>query len=349
MPESATPATPASVHELAAALALDEAAYARAVELAKLRPDRNDWRRWLDRCLAATGTLLIVAGVAAFFAWNWAELHRMAKFALIEAGIVAAVLLAWCLKIDSTAGRAALFAGAFLVGVLLAVFGQVYQTGADPYGLFLAWALLILPWVLVGRQAGLWLLFIVLLDFALILYWTQVLYPPDGWWQLAQLMGPLVWLGSTVVDSRLASWLFALNAGALIIWELAAGLGVAWLKGRTGPRLLALAALYTVLAPTLLLIFGASAAEQLEITVLSPLLFAAALAACLGYYQYGKRDLFMLTAGAFGAILVVMAFAIRHLFEEFESLLLLALLLIAMVGAAAWWLRQVARRWEALA
>ena len=45
MHEPATPATPATVHELATALALDEAAYARAVELAELRPDRDDWRR----------------------------------------------------------------------------------------------------------------------------------------------------------------------------------------------------------------------------------------------------------------------------------------------------------------
>jgi len=349
MPEPATPATPASVHELATALALDEAAYARAVELAQLRPDRNDWRRWLDRFLAAAGALLIIAGITAFFAWNWADLHRMAKFALVEAGIVAAVLLAWRLKIDSTAGRAALFAAAFLVGVLLAVFGQVYQTGADPYGLFLAWAVLVLPWALVGRQAGLWLLFIVLLNLALILYWTQVLHPPDGWWQLTQLMGPLVWLGSLVLDSRLAGWLFALNAGALVVWELAAGLGVAWFQGRTGPRLLALAALYTVLAPTLILIFAASAGENAEITVLSPLLFAAALAACLGYYQYGKRDLFMLTAGVFGAILVVTAFTVRHLFMNVGSLLALAVLLMAQIGAAAWWLRHVARRWQALA
>lgn len=273
----------------------------------------------------------------------------MAKFALIETGIVAAVLLAWRLRIDSTVARAALFAGAFLVGVLLAVFGQVYQTGADPYGLFVAWAVLILPWAIVGRQAGLWLLFIVLLDLALILYWTQVLHPPDRWWMLAQLMGPLVWLGSTVVDSRLAGWLFALNAGTLVAWELAASMGIAWLQGRTGPRLLALAALYTVLAPTLLLIFGASAEEKVDITVLSPVLFAAALAACLWFYQYRKPDLFMLTVGVFGAILVVMSLAIRHLFADFGSLLALAVLLVAQVGAAAWWLRQVARRWEALA
>lgn len=46
--------------------------------------------------LTTTGALLIVADVACLFAWNSAGLHCMAKFALIEVGIVAAVPLAWC-------------------------------------------------------------------------------------------------------------------------------------------------------------------------------------------------------------------------------------------------------------
>ena len=349
MPEAGVPASDASIHALATELMLSEAAYARAEALAGLQPTRRDWRLWLDRFLAAAGTLFLVAGVAAFFAWNWQELHRFARFALIEVGIAAAIVAAWRLGVDSTAGRASLFAAACLVGVLLAVFGQVYQTGADPYGLFLAWALLILPWTLGGRQAGLWLLFVFLLNLALILYWTQVLHPPAGAWMMMQLMGPLVWLGSTVVDSRLAGWLFALNAGALCAWEAAANMGVAWLRGRTGPRLLALAALVTVLPPTMLLVFAASADHESEVTALSPLLFAAALAACLWYYQFRKRDIFMLTAGIFGAILVAMTLAVRYLFQDFGSLLALALLLVGQVGAAAWWLRQVSRRWEAAA
>ena len=347
MAEAGAAASDASIHELASELALGEAACARAEALSGLQPTRHDWRRWLDRFLAAAGTLFLVAAVAAFFAWNWQALPPFAKFALIEIGIAAAVAAAWRLGVDSTAGRASLFAAAFLVGVLLAVFGQVYQTGADPYGLFLAWALLILPWTLVARQAGLWLLFVFLLNLALVLYWTQVLHPPTGAWMMMQLMGPLVWLGSTAMDSRLAGWLFTLNAGALCAWEAAANMGVAWLRGRTGPRLLALAALGTVLPPTMLLVFAASADHKSEVTALSPLLFAAALAACLWYYQYRKRDLFMLTAGVFGAILVVMTLAVRYLFQDVASLLALALLLVGQVGAAAWWLREVSRRWEA--
>ncbi|MDZ7645454.1 MAG: DUF2157 domain-containing protein [Woeseiaceae bacterium] len=339
-----TRATHAAVDGLATALALDEAAYRRAVDLAGLAPDRAAFLRNLDRFLMAVGAMLIVAGVAAFFAWNWAGLHHMAKFALLQGGIVGAVILAWRLEPDSAGGRAALFAAAFLVGVLLAVFGQVYQTGADPYGLFVAWALLILPWVIVGRQAGLWLLLQVLLNLALILYWIQVLYPPEGWWQLSQLLGPLVWLGSTVMDWRLASLLFVLNAGAVVAWELAAARGVPWLQSRVYPRLTGLIALYTVLGPTLVMIFVASLDEQAQLAIVSPALFVAVFAATLWYYQYRRFDLFMLTMAMFGGILVIMALAIRHAFEGYGSPLLLAALLIGLVGGAAFWLRAIAQR-----
>lgn len=58
MESSTTSATHATVHDLATALTLDEAAYTRAVELAQLRPDRADWLRYLDSFLAAVGALI---------------------------------------------------------------------------------------------------------------------------------------------------------------------------------------------------------------------------------------------------------------------------------------------------
>lgn len=342
-----TPATHRNVEELAAALSLDEAAYRRALEVAELTPDAGAWRRYVDRFLSAAGALLIVAGTAAFFAWNWAALHHLAKLALIQAGLAAAVLLAWRLGIDGVAGRASLLAGAFLVGVALAVFGQAYQTGADPYGLFLAWAVLILPWVVVGRQPGLWLLLQVLLNLTLVMYWTQVLHPPPGQWVIAELLGPVVWLGATVLDGHLASWLFALNAAALVAWELAADRGIAWLEGRTFPRLVALLAFYAVVAPTLVLIAVGANGLTARLSLVSPLLCAAAVAACLWYYRRRKLDLFMLTAALSSAILVIMAAAIDSLLGKVEDSLLLALLLIAQVAAAAYWLRHVAQRGDA--
>ncbi len=40
--------------------------------------------------------------------------------------------------------------------ILLAVYGQTYQTGADPYELFFGWAILIIGWVAISRFAPLW-------------------------------------------------------------------------------------------------------------------------------------------------------------------------------------------------
>lgn len=340
-PAAGGPASWHSVNDLAAALDLDDNAYRRALDRAALAPSPGTWLTWLDRFLATAGALLIVAGVVAFFAWNWADLHRLAKLAMVQGGLVATAALAWRLGLDTTGGRASLLAAAMLVGTVFAVFGQVYQTGADPYGLFVVWAAFTLPLALIGRQAGLWLLLVVLVNLAVLLYWIQVLYPPEGWWLLTQLLGPLVWLTSAIHDSRLGALLFAVNVLAVAIWEMAAWRGRAdWLRNRWLPRLVALMAVYTVLGPTLLLIFAASLDERLRLA--PPLLSAAVLPLILWFYRYRKPDLFMLTMALFGGILVIMAVAIRFVFTGFASLLLLALMLVALVGGAAAWLRKVA-------
>jgi len=340
-------ASHSNVQELATKLVLSENAYSRALQLAGLAADRTDWLRYINHFLVTTGALLIVSGVAAFFAWNWADLGHMGKFALIQAGIAGAALLAWRLGIDSMGGRAALFSSAFLVGVLFAVFGQVYQTGADPYGLFVAWSILILPLAIIGRQAALWILFQTLLILALIMYWTQVVDPPNGWWQLAQLLGPLVWLSSTLMDSTLASLVFALNVIALITWEYAVNRNIAWVQGRTYPRVIGFGALATVLVPTVVLIVIASFGKEPRLGPISPVLYVAASVAAFYYYQFRRPDLLMLTMLVFGAVMVVTTLFGRHMPMDTGSILLLAILLIGQVAGAAYWLRSVSRRWEA--
>lgn len=346
MPQPGTTATYTNVQQLAIELRLDETACRRALEIAQLSPDSNDWRRYIDHFLITVGALLILAGVTAFFAWNWADLSHMSKFALIQFGVVTNVVLAWRLGIDSTGGRASLFASAFLVGVLLAVFGQVYQTGADPYSLFLGWAVLILPWAVIGRQAGLWMLLQMLLNLGFILYWTQVLDPPNGWWQLSQLLGPLVWLASLMMNTTMGSIVFAMNAVALLAWETGSARGVRWMQGRWYPRVIAFGALSTVLIPTLIMIIVASFGEKGGLSFLSPAIFGVSIAACLYFYQYRKLDLFILTLCLFGAIMVIMSLSVRYMVRDIVSLLFLAILLTGQVAGAAYWLRNIAKRWE---
>jgi uncharacterized membrane protein len=349
MGHSAAAASHSNVHELAIELGLSERAYRRALQLANLAPEKADWLRYINHFLVAVGALLIIAGVTAFFSWNWADLSYMLKFALIQFGIVALVFFAWRIGIDSIGGRASLFSSAFLVGVLLAVFGQVYQTGADPYVLFLGWAVLILPWVLIGRQAALWILLQMLLNLGLIMYWTQVIDPPGGLWELSQLLGPLVWLSSTLMNSNLASLVFALNVIALIAWEHGTNRDVGWVQGRTYPRVMAFVAFSTVLIPTVVMAIGASLAERGYIGAISPVLYIAASAIGFSYYRFRRPDLLILTMCVFGAILVLTALFVRFLVNDSGGILILAMLLIGQVAGAAYWLRNISRAWEARA
>ena len=346
MTKSRIHANNANVFALAVELPLDDSGFKHALDTAGLTPDKSDWLRFVDRFLMAVGVALVVAGVAAFFAWNWADLDHIVKFGLIQAGLLGAIVFALRSGIDSGPGRSSLFGAAFLVGVLLAVFGQTYQTGADPYGLFLGWALLILPLAIVGRQAGLWLLIQVLLNLTVIMYWTQVLHPPNGLWELSQLLGPLVWLASTITDSRLGSCLFVLNSAGLVAWEVGAASGARWLQGRSFPRFSACLAFSTVLIPTLILIIGGAAGGESGVTYWSPVLWLTALVLSHFYYQYKKLDLLILTLGMFGAIFVIMSLVARFIVRELDGALILAVMLIGLAAGAGYWLKEIARRWK---
>ena len=175
----------------------------RALDVAGALPDALEWRSFLDRLLLFGGTVLVAAGVIFFLAFNWNDLGRMFKFALVEALIVAALAFVWRLGLERISGKAALLGAALLTGALLALIGQTYQTGADTFELFAVWALAILPWALVARFPALWLFWLLLVNLAAFLY---VGTTRRALWFFA---------GS---DQQL--WLlFALNTVALIVWE----------------------------------------------------------------------------------------------------------------------------------
>jgi uncharacterized membrane protein len=152
---------------------------ARYLEAALLVSDGDAWRRWALRALLALGAGHLLAGIIFFFAYNWADMAPLAKFAVVEVGIVVAAAAAFFVGIDRPAGQAALIGASVLTGALLAVIGQVYHTNADAYELFVAWAVLILPWALASRSAAHWLLWLVVAFVAFGLYGEQALIP-DG-------------------------------------------------------------------------------------------------------------------------------------------------------------------------
>jgi uncharacterized membrane protein len=288
-----------------------------ALQAAGMLPGRAEWRRFLDQLLLWSGALALAAAVVFFVAHNWSELGKLAKFALLQVLVVAAVAAYWRLGSESAPGKAALLVASILLGALLALFGQIYQTGADTWELFASWAALIVPWVLIGRFAALWMLWIGIVNLAIALHF-QVFFLEDQ---------QQLWA------------LFAFHSAALAAWELAA-LRLRWLDASWGPRLLAIASGVALTMLVVDAIFGWGRQPAVAAVLVYPLWLGCIYAV----YRKLLPDLFVLAGACLSAIVVVAAFLSKHLLESGDAagFLLIAVAVVAMGGAAGWWLNQLA-------
>ena len=141
-----------------------------ALTAAKVTPDGQAWRTFIDHLLLWLGGLALTFAAVFFVAYNWNDIGRFAKFGLVEVLIVLAIVVYWKLGEHEVAGKVSLLMATIFLGVLLALYGQTYQTGADAWQLFLTWAVLMLPWALIGRYAAIWMVWVVLINLSIVLY-----------------------------------------------------------------------------------------------------------------------------------------------------------------------------------
>lgn len=266
----------------------------------------------------------MLAGVICFVAYNWSRLGRFGKFLLLDLAIIGAAVYAWR-AIPKLTGEIALFAAAVLVGALLAVFGQTYQTGADPYGLFATWALLILPWVVASRFSATWVLALLLVNTAIVLYWFQVRAP--------SATSEMLWLPIL---------LGAIQFIALAAWEWQRRLASPWLTERWAQRLVAEFALYPWCFAAIVTVFASTRAGAAGIAAI--ILFAAAALGMLRFYRR-PLDLFMMTialvaAMAFGTA-VVFRIAAESIGVSFSGLLLMTALVVWEITQLLKWYRRM--------
>ena len=133
----------------------------------------HHWGLWAYRTLLAIGISLILSGVVCFFAFNWSEINSTLKFAIIEFSILVGLIGTQFFQLNKLSGKISLLASSVLVGVFLAVFGQIYQTSTDASLFFILWTLLILPWVIISKFLASWALWIVVANLSCIFYWLQ--------------------------------------------------------------------------------------------------------------------------------------------------------------------------------
>ena len=126
--------------------------------------------RQANRLLLFSATVLLGCALIFFFAYNWPLMPYLGKLALAGAAVLLSGIVAVLSSHNGLARRAALFACSIVSGALLALIGQSYQTGADIWQLFAAWAALITPLVLLSKSRGSYLLWFVLLELALWRY-----------------------------------------------------------------------------------------------------------------------------------------------------------------------------------
>ena len=139
-------------------------------------PDNLQWNRFFKTVLLTAGAGLFVSGIIFFFAYNWSSLPNDAKLGIAQAVVVLTCLPYFITRLNRLFRNISLTTSAALVGGMLAVFGQIFQTEALVYDLMLAWTLAITLWVVVARFAPLTLLWLLLLQVTIGLYFEEKLH-----------------------------------------------------------------------------------------------------------------------------------------------------------------------------
>lgn len=298
-----------------------------ALDAVKVTPDAKAWRNFIDNLMFWLGGLALAFAVMFFIAYNWNEIGRFAKFGMVEALVVLAITVYWKLGENKVAGKVSLLMATIFLGVLLALYGQTYQTGADPWQLFFNWSLLMLPWAIIGRFPAIWAVWVVLINLSIVLY-HQAMWGVFGF--MFRSDTGMLWI------------LFFFNSLALIAWE-ALSQRWHWLSERWAIRLLAVGGGLPITWLTLYAVFHHRAGY-----IFSWSMWAVWLALLYLFYRKTRPDLFMLAAGCLSGIVVLVTFLARHLLDDWHSggFLFLAMVVIGLGTGAAVWLRNVHKEWQ---
>ncbi len=118
------------------------------------------------------GFILIAVSVLYLVAANWFMLPQSVQLAIPQVLLLlSAVISVFWVKNDYLIQCLHAICG-LMIGLSLAVIGQIYQTGADSYLLFLIWSILLLPW-LYRSSIGIFVLLCIVSQIALFLFFIQ--------------------------------------------------------------------------------------------------------------------------------------------------------------------------------
>lgn len=271
---------------------LEEEMLDDAFQEAGIYPEKKQTALFLDRFLLSTGVIFLICGIVFFLAYNWADLHKFIKLSIVIAMLIASGIYAFLQDDESYGRKIGLVALCGLTGALFAVFGQIYQTGANAYDFFWGWTIMVTVWVSISRFPALWLFYVVLINTTFILYAGQV---HRSWGDLWVFQG-----------------LFAINLVIWAIWEILVVTRKQFFSSRLFPRTVGLATLSCLVIIMTNAIFdyhyARNSSMQISIAWISWIGLSVGIA--IVYYN-AIKDLFFLACGVLTAMIVACMLVIR--------------------------------------
>ena len=334
-------------------------------------PSKRTWLMFFDKALLIIGAVALVLSLVFFIAYNWQNIGKMGKFALVEGALVITIALYVALSFRQLRQRfqlirqLLLLIASIITGSLLALFGQVYQTGADTWQLFFGWALLITPWVLIARFPALWLLWLGLINACLLLYLD-----------VANLQFINHRLQNVSQVAILALFNFIAFYSWLISYDNKKPSPASKFFNRINPKKSTadittndlkhplsssetnssqtksslhwstyVVGLLSTFFMTYLAIITVFDNGDIWATLIAILVWLGWCGFMFWHFYQRRLDLLMLTYLSFSIITVVMFWVGKWLLDSFDAggFLILALLLIGMSSSAVMWLRKIAR------
>lgn len=284
------------------------------------------WIAWARKMLLLLGSSLILAGIIFFFAYNWSVMRKLIKFGLIEVGIISCLFGSYQLGLKKLSGKILLLSASILIGVFLAVFGQTYQTGADAFTLFVGWSFLIFGWVIISKFAALWIVWIILINTGLILYWNQVLDTRNS------LESEFLFMALAIIN---ISFLFLYEVGNKKQYE--------WLKNIWPRGLLLISILIYLSIPTTKLIVEV----ELEEGFFGTLFWIILIIFGYRYYRFKIIDMNSIALIILNICVIALIFLGRILFDISDDggmILFFAFVVLGVISTAIYWLKNVAKK-----
>lgn len=286
-----------------------------------LYADRRQWNSFIRMLLIGGGVAFLVSGIIFFFAFNWASLHKFAKFGLVQALIIAATYACLMIKTDERVEGIMLTGASMLVGALFAVYGQEYQTGANAYDFFFGWACFVALWVIVSNFPPLWLLYLVLINTTMFQYFEQVV---------------IDWSGH-----HLAVALFVVNVASFLLLKALEGKPLVQHVPKWLEKVIMLFALSALTSSFILGIFERVNPGWLITIGMTIAAYVAGI-----WYGLFKKDTFYIAIVGFSAIMVGASFIIKQI-NSFDGgiFFFIGLFVVGTISALVMQIISLNKRW----